>query len=162
MKHHKNEIDIHALAEILDQFPLSVAYLFGSFARKTQGPRSDLDIAVLFDAGIPLPDHQALEADIASVLAQKLALPRIDIINLSKIKNPVLKKTIVTTGIPILVKDILARQHLEVHVRHEYEDTKYLRRRSYASMIHQIKQGTFGKAPLSPKEEEVFQSHVHR
>lgn len=53
------EVDVDRLREVFDQHPVQLAVLFGSAARGTSHPTSDIDLAVEFDDAIE-DEKQAL------------------------------------------------------------------------------------------------------
>ncbi len=70
-------IDIDAqlpsLVDYLQRYPgLAAAFLYGSYGTPNQTPRSDVDLALLFEPGpeIKLADQLRLEADIAGILRE--------------------------------------------------------------------------------------------
>ena len=94
-------------------------YLFGSTARGTAGPASDVDVAVLFDRP---PDHRlnsgrfSLEGDLERVLAR-----RVDLIVLND--APVdLRARVLRHGRLLLERDRAARIAFEVRTRNEAFD----------------------------------------
>jgi len=110
---------------------LVVAYLFGSVARGTAGPTSDVDVAVLFDTTPPralegLPVH--LQNDLEHVTAR-----RVDLVVLNE-APPDLVHRVLRDGIILVEGDRAARVRFEVRARNEYFDLlpvlqEYRRRR---------------------------------
>ncbi|TQE99211.1 MAG: nucleotidyltransferase domain-containing protein [Spiribacter salinus] len=86
----------HRVREILAGHPeLELAVLFGSQARGTAGPASDLDLAV--SAGRPLntDERMSLIAELASVTGRS-----IDLVDLARVGEPLLGQ-IVTGGVQL-------------------------------------------------------------
>lgn len=59
------------------------AWLFGSVARDETGPLSDVDVAVLFDAGIDKGERFDRRASIADALERVLRAPRVDVVSMN-------------------------------------------------------------------------------
>jgi uncharacterized protein len=78
-------IDV-AIADVLRGFPeVAAAWLFGSEARGDAGPRSDVDIALLFrDRGIELDGNDRLVATIAARLERVAPGREIDVVLIAR------------------------------------------------------------------------------
>ena len=97
------------------------AYLFGSVARGVAGPRSDVDIAVLY-AGEPPPGMAGLGLRLGGELEHELGVP-VDLVVLNR--SPVdLVHRVLRDGVLVLERDRSARVRFEVKARNEYFDLK--------------------------------------
>lgn len=108
-----------ALLEVLDESVpgISTAILFGSLARGTARPDSDLDIAI--DIGRPL----SMEEKIALIDALALRTGRpIDLVDLRVIGEPLLGQ-VLRHGRRLRASD---RTWGELYARHIYESTDFL------------------------------------
>ncbi|XOB91531.1 type VII toxin-antitoxin system MntA family adenylyltransferase antitoxin [Pseudomonadota bacterium 24LQ007] len=107
--------DIEKLSELLADFPhIRVAALFGSIARGTARPDSDIDIAVQADKELRADERIALTEAIA------LAFNRpVDLVDLRTAGQPLLNQ-IVSTGIQIVSTGIQV-----VGTRHQWGDLIY-------------------------------------
>lgn len=139
-----------------------MAYVFGSFARDAVGPLSDFDIAVLFSKKISAEDCLNHQLELVTEVGGIVNISRVDVINLETVESPVLKHKAVFESVPILVKDSGIKFSVEKQTMQGYEDTKYLRETNYRIMTRQIKDGTFGKAPFSPRQEKLIAQYAHR
>lgn len=138
-----------------------LAYLFGSRARGTAAPRSDIDIAVLFSDKVKQDDYFDKRIELASEIDKALRTYKTEVICLQE-APPLLKHEAVFRGKAIFVKDRNLQFKVETRIMQEYEDTKYLRTTSYRILEEQIKKGTFGKGLLSPIEEKYLSQHVNK
>jgi uncharacterized protein len=105
---------------------ISVLVLFGSRARGTHRPDSDLDVAVL----PATQDSQArryLQADLAVALADLAPAGRVDVILLDE-ATEVLRQRVMETGRVLLNRDPEAWKELRVRTMREYGDAEYYRR----------------------------------
>jgi uncharacterized protein len=99
------------------------AYLFGSQARQTAGPLSDLDLAVYLDEQV---DLFASRLRIMEALAKTLGSERFDLVVLNRAPL-VLRFEVIRYG--IVLKDAPEqRVEFETEVLRQYLDTIYLRR----------------------------------
>lgn len=103
---------------------LSAAYLFGSVARGTAGPHSDVDLGLLFteapDAGL-----DAQGSDIAYAL--ELTLKRtVDVVVLNRAPSDLVHR-VLRDGVLVLETDRRARVEFEVRSRAQYFDLAPLR-----------------------------------
>lgn len=137
----------------MEKHGVVVGYLFGSAARGTMGPHSDIDVAVLFDERIIPKEKQFDEKlEIASEIARACGVRDADVINLNQQTGPVIRYEAVLEGEPVFVKDLSVKARLVRSVFREYEDTRYLRETSYRILREQIKSGQFGRAPATNKK----------
>ena len=154
--------DFEQLHTVFQDHHVVLAYVFGSVARGTEGLSSDVDIAVLFGERVPMELQSEREFDLANNISRVLKRERVDVVNLRRIRSPILKHRAVFFGLPIFVADNCLRVRLEKHVLEEYEDTKHLRHITYTTMRRQIRERTFGNGVLSPREKHIIQKHAVR
>lgn len=109
---------------ILNYFPtLQGLYLFGSYASETATPDSDLDLAIL----VPNLLSTTFLSDTAYLLAKKLQIPAVDLIDL-KSASTILQKEIIDTGKRILTTDEMACGMYEVYIDNQALDFDLFRR----------------------------------
>ena len=154
--------EFEQLSTIFQEHHVVLAYVFGSVARGTECPLSDIDIAVLFDERVPTELQSEREFSLAKSISQVLKRERVDVINLGRIRSPVLKHRAVFFGNLIFVVDDRLRVRFEKRVLEAYEDTKHLRYVAYTTMRQQIRERTFGNGVLSPQEKHIIQKHAAR
>jgi len=121
MKKPTNEKDLAGyFSKIAEDFPVSMAYLYGSFLDDTFNKFSDIDIALVLK---DLPDkHQQmqLEMKITALLDQRFRMPfDIRTINNAPLK---VKGEVVTHGKLIYCRDEAFRVSFETYVRDRYFD----------------------------------------
>ena len=132
------------LTKILDRYQVVVGYLFGSAAKDTVTPLSDIDIAVLFDKTVAPSQHIPRELAIAREAGTLFGINQIDVVNLLTVANPLLKHNIVAEGKVLMAKDPAVRRRMEKRIMDEYEDTRHLRNVARRILERQIKEKTFG------------------
>lgn len=154
--------EFEQLHAIFQKHNVTLAYVFGSVARGTEGPLSDIDIAVFFSGNVPNELQSEQEFNLAVAVGRALQRDRVDIINLGRIQNPIVMHRAVFFGYPIFAVDTDLRLRFEKRVLEAYEDTRHLRQVAYTSMKRQIKENTFGKGILSPREKYIFEKHATR
>ena len=109
-------------AEKLVQF----SYLFGSVARQTAGPLSDVDIAVYVDARVNIFKRRLT---LMEALAKKIGSERFDLVVLN-VAPVVLKYEVIKNGI-VLKEDRPRRVVFESRVLREYLDSAHMRAIQY-------------------------------
>jgi predicted nucleotidyltransferase len=137
------------LNKIFKETHVILAYLFGSAARGRMGPLSDVDIAILFSEKVKKDDYFDRELHLATEIGKLFKIDRVDIVNLETTRSPLLKQRAVLRGTPIFIANPKRKFEIERKILQEYEDTKYLREVQNKIMEKQIKEGTFGKPPIS-------------
>lgn len=104
---------------------LVCAYLFGSTARGTSQPRSDLDLALLL-AREPPTTLAGLRIDLADALTEALGRP-VDLVLLNRASCDLIHR-VLRDGVLLLDNDPSARIRFEVKSRNDYFDLlPYLR-----------------------------------
>lgn len=109
------------IATILKRHGITTAYLFGSHARGTPGPLSDIDIAVLAKEGV---DYDSIEPSLFHDLALTLKTDQIDLVNIAA-ASPLLAQRAVLLGQPLLVHDAHQEAVLKTRILHRFEDHRH-------------------------------------
>ncbi|MEK7540133.1 MAG: nucleotidyltransferase domain-containing protein [Patescibacteria group bacterium] len=117
------DLNIGQLRQKLQRYPLQQAYLFGSYARGTAGPLSDVDIALLFKSRV---NKDKIESKIFADISQLLHTDNIDIIDIET-ASPLLAHRSVIQGVPLLNHSRHEEAVLKTSILHSYEDSRYLR-----------------------------------
>ncbi len=151
---HKEQLE-----KIFRQEGVVLAYLFGSQARGTAGPQSDIDIAALFANEQKKGGCFERSSRLAARVDRALGIHRTEIICLRE-APPLLKHRAVLCGKLVYGAGARAKRVMELQALQEYEDFRYHLQNSYRIMNKHIKRGLFGKAPLSPRRERSFLNHV--
>ena len=93
--------NLEAISEICKQFKVAELYLFGSAIRPSFRPESsDLDFAVLFVPNIPVEDMADHYFGLIEALEKLLQSP-VDLVTLKSVKNPIFKKELEETMVPL-------------------------------------------------------------
>lgn len=110
-------------AEQAEERGVAAAYLFGSVARGTAGPRSDVDIGVLYSGQPPAGLQRfELEGEIEEVLRRPVQVVTLDD------ASPDLVHRVLRDGILVSERDRFRRVAFEVRSRAEYFDLEPVRR----------------------------------
>ena len=117
----------HTLRDFFSGQPrISTAYLFGSVARGTDGPGSDVDVGVLLDPPPP-PTLAGLCLDLEDDLRETLGMP-VDLVVLNRAPTDLIHR-VLRDGRLVLDRDPGRRIAFEVRSRNEYFDLlPFLRR----------------------------------
>ena len=95
------------------------AYLFGSVARGTAGARSDVDVAVLYEAAPPAT-IEGLPLDLENAIHQVVARPvQVIVLNTAPVS---LVHRVLRDGVLVLDRAPSARIRFEVRARNEFFD----------------------------------------
>lgn len=98
--------------ELLERRGVVVAYLFGSYARGSQGPMSDLDLAVLLSASIPSSEYLDQRLEILAEVTRVLRTDEVDLVVLNE--APIeLAFRIISEGKLLYCTDDLARARFQ-------------------------------------------------
>jgi predicted nucleotidyltransferase len=105
-----------------------VGYLFGSYARGTAGPLSDVDVAVAFPNSMDEKDQGDRVEDIRGELERLYGRDKADVMNVPKLRAPLLRYIVTLgEGEVLFADDRSLLNRLADVARRDYEDTKPLR-----------------------------------
>ena len=124
-----------AIVETLAAEPdVVAAYLFGSIARGTAGPLSDVDVGLLIAAG-----HRAgrIADRVTDALCRRLGTSRIDVVPLANAPMP-LRFRVVRDASLVLCRDAAALERFITETVLQYLDFKPLRDRAFALLRGRI------------------------
>jgi predicted nucleotidyltransferase len=132
-------LDEEILRALRDLSGIAVLVVFGSRARGTHRPDSDLDVAVLpstADSRV----RRYLVADVAVALAHLAPEGRVDVILLDEAPE-VLRQRIMETGRVLLNRDPEAWKELRVRTMREYGDSEGYRRLYIEAQRRRLERG---------------------
>jgi len=106
-----------------------VGYLFGSYARGTAGPLSDIDVGVAFPSNMSKDLQDSRIEEIRIGLESKFGgRDKADVLNVPELRNPLLRYIVTLgEGQVLFANDQSLRNRLAEYALREYEDTKPLR-----------------------------------
>jgi predicted nucleotidyltransferase len=118
---------VERVRRVLESAPSEVlaAYLYGSRARGTASPTSDLDLGILLRT-VPPPTLKGVAREIEDTVERALRIP-VEVVVLNG-ASPDLVHRILRDGILLLDRDRAARLRFEVQSRNEYFDLAPVRR----------------------------------
>lgn len=120
-----------------------VAYLFGSVARGTSGPLSDIDVAVLLCWDMDERQASDIALDLAARLPQALGMPRVDVLVLNR--APVrLAWEAVREGVVVWGEDSPERVDFEIDTFHRQQDFGPVAESFGLAVLERIDDGRFG------------------
>ena len=120
------EIDSAILAALRDVPEIVALAIFGSRARGSSRPDSDLDVAVLFVDGVRESGWR-LQGRVAACLSGLAPGGRVDVVVLDEVPE-LLRQRIFETGRVLLLKDERRWQELRVQTMREHGDREPYRR----------------------------------
>lgn len=128
VKRERLPADIRArLVGLSEQFrtdPQVVAlYLFGSFARGTEGPLSDVDLALLIDPAVPRAQFEGLTLDYLTAINRRLGTDEVSFILLNDAPLT-FRYEVVRTGRILVDNQPEVRLAFEVRTEDLYMDFK--------------------------------------
>jgi predicted nucleotidyltransferase len=149
------------ILEALEPMPaLSAVAVFGSRARGTARPDSDLDVAILpesRDSSV----RRRLQARVATALAHLAPQGRVDVVILDEATD-VLRQRILSQGRLLLCRDPAAWSELRVRTMREYGDREWVRQ-LYQETQHRRLTGGLpsGRSPRALESLKRFRGLPH-
>ncbi len=102
------DLDEEAIRAVLEEHPVTVAVLFGSYVRGQQSVESDVDIAVAFDASVTEEDRIPARVGLIVDLSDRLETGAVDVTDLDAV-DPAVGKHAMECG-RLLIGDESHRQ----------------------------------------------------
>lgn len=122
-------VDLRIDERALRAAGVRLVVVFGSAARGSDRPDSDLDVAVLFDGGVPLPGEAAAPFDARREAAARAlrAGREIDLVVLDE-ADPLLLREVALDGRPVYEQEPGAFEEFRLRAIKRYLDTAWIRR----------------------------------
>lgn len=117
----KSVIEVN-IQKLVNEFNISLIYVFGSYAKGTNKENSDLDIGILIDGSTPPMTRLSILNEIVGILDRE----DIDLIILNE-ADEVLKFQVIKYGKLIYEKDPTQRVLFEARTMSEYMDMEHFR-----------------------------------
>jgi len=121
-----------------------VAYLFGSVAKGTARPQSDVDIAVLFDARLDASERGARYFSLLGRALERFTTAPVDV-RLLNDATPLFCFQVLKYGKVIYARTRAERIAFQVSVMTKYADSKPLRDFFTQDLYRRIREGRFGE-----------------
>ncbi len=126
------------LADVFRDDPRVIAiYLFGSYARSTEGPLSDVDIAILLEPDTDRAIHEALAIDYTNAVLSALRTDEVDVVVLNAAPLP-LRHRVIRDGVLLLDRAPATRRMFEVQALSSYLDFKPVLEAYDAELLRQL------------------------
>ncbi|MBI4640821.1 MAG: nucleotidyltransferase domain-containing protein [Candidatus Tectomicrobia bacterium] len=124
---------------------VTFAYLFGSWARGTANPLSDIDVAIYVDEEkIGEGYCYGYKAEVMADLMEILKTNWVDLVILNA-APPLLGFQVVRYGIPLICRSEVERDQFLAKTREEYEKIRGLLNTQIVSLSQRVKEGKFGR-----------------
>ena len=119
------------------------AYLFGSHAKGTAGPLSDVDIAYLLDENVKSRKMEEVGNILYASITACLRTDEISFVCLNEAPVSV-RYAVVSSGKVIYCADEAKRIEFEESTMHMYIDTRHIREEYYKYLFEKIREDKFG------------------
>jgi len=137
---------IDQLKKILAKQPIKLAYLYGSYARGQETPKSDIDIAVVMEESAEKTDYQ-----IAGELQKSIGKgrPEIEVREIKPTTEPVFLRSVLKDRITLLARSEKERVNFETKGMKRFYDTQHLRNLNFYYLKKSLKEGSYGGRPTN-------------
>jgi len=126
------------LPSVLVYYPVDVAYVYGSVARGTVLPFSDVDVALVLSENLPAYERLMLEFDIEAAIEDASGLTGLDVRAINQAPLMVRGK-VVQEGTRLYERDRARRVAFEVQTRKRYFDFAPVARRLQAAFLDKVR-----------------------
>ena len=113
-------LDLASIRSILEESPVRVAILYGSFARGEANERSDVDLAVDFEESLSSVQRTQARLALIDQLSRKLRKDAVDVVPLSRMPEE-FRREVLADGI-LLIGSIEEGQDVESEPRETRQD----------------------------------------
>ena len=128
---------------VRDRSEVVVAWVFGSAVRGRRRRDSDVDVAVLFDAGLVNTDKFRIRCELAGAVAAAAGVEFADVVDLEA-APPMLAHQILGTGHLLFSRDERRRVLVTARQVMRFIDTRPLRRVLDEATFRRLREGSFG------------------
>lgn len=137
----ERKVDLECLFQ---NYGVSLAYLFGSTARQTEGPLSDIDIAVLFSGEVKRDQYGKVQV---SLMAELIGFFHKDDVEVAVLNTapPLLRYEVYQGGVLIYSASEEARVDFEVKALRDYCDTARMRQTMWMYLLERVESRSHGK-----------------
>ena len=140
----ETSLDLEVLAQIFqDREDIVVAYLFGSQAKGTPGPLSDVDVAYLLDEKLSAKEMETRNDVLYRAIAACLKTDHVSVVCLNEAPLRI-RQAVITTGKLLYSSDERKRVEFTETTMHEYMDTRPMREEYYHYLCERIMEGGLG------------------
>lgn len=133
---------LEKLKKALAKQPIKLAYLYGSYSRGQETPKSDIDIAIVLEN----PQGKTVfgfPADVSIHIPGK----EIDLRVIDSESDPVFLHSVLKNKILLFAKDEKTRTDFEVKAMKIFFDTEHLRKLNYYYLKKSLEDGSYGRRP---------------
>jgi predicted nucleotidyltransferase len=141
-----DDATISRLTEALHRPEVLAAYLFGSQARGTAGPLSDIDVAILHDGALGPSRRLDLRLELMSRAASALATGEIDVVLLNG-APALLRDRVLRDGLVLIDRDPALTAGFRQDTAREYAAGERDRIELSRRLRRRIQDGSFGRRP---------------
>lgn len=135
---------VATLQETFEPYPLDIALLFGSYARGAERTRSDLDIAVQFESGVPRERRFEVLDELPVAVTERTGIEAVDILDLEE-TGPRVGYEALSTGI-LVIGDESDAVTLEARFCCLKLDFEPVYREWQSALETRLEDGTYGRA----------------
>lgn len=140
-----DENALTALSSFFSSQPaVDLAYLFGSEARGTAGPLSDVDVAVLLHPTVPADQFSDVQISLLAEIMGIIKRNDIDLVVLNR-APAALRFRVIRDGQVLFCRDGAVLTRFRFSTLRDYHDTRPLRELQEAYLRRRIKLGQFGR-----------------
>ena len=134
------------LKKALSKQPIKIAYLYGSYARGQETPKSDIDIAVVLESESKIADYE-ISVNLQNEV--KTGTSEIEVREIKSDTEPVFLRSVLKDRIVLFAKNEKERVNFETRAMKKFFDTQHLRNLNYYYLKKSIKEGSYGRRPTS-------------
>jgi predicted nucleotidyltransferase len=121
---------------------VAAAYLFGSRARGTAGPRSDVDLAVALRVGLDAAARWKKRLDLIASASRTLSTDAVDVVVLEDAPSA-LGHRVLRDGRLLCERDPVRRTAVAESVMRRYLDEEFLRKELDRALAERVREGRF-------------------
>jgi len=137
-------LNTEALAHVFEgREDVVAAYLFGSQAKGTAGPLSDVDVAYLLDEKLSSKEMEARNDELYRAIAVCLKTDHVSVVCLNEAPLRI-RQAVISTGKVLYSSDERKRTEFTETTMRDYMDTRPMREEYYYYLSERIKEGGLG------------------
>lgn len=133
----KGDLDTDEIVDVVEEYPVRCAVLFGSRVHGAATVSSDVDVAVAFEQGLSSATRLERRIELTTALSKALGIDDIDVTDLDRVR-PEVGRSVLETGIVLVGDDQVLDEYRERFERDATDESHDDRMRRFDDVLERL------------------------
>lgn len=133
----KENLDTDEIVDVVEEYPVRCAVLFGSRVQGAATESSDVDIAVAFEDGLSTATRLERRIELTTALSKALGIDDVDVTDLDRVR-PEIGRSVLETGIVLVGDDQMLDEYRERFEREATDESHDDRMRRFDDVLERL------------------------